>query len=258
MRLPSVLDESRLKTIAEASDRIFTHIEQLIRQHGADRVKEHLPNTYHYLERSTSVSPIALSDYLNPREDILNLFANSLGMVLLEEILGREVVCNLTKSRVTKQYAPVNYHALHLPNQWHQDGALGVTFPTSDFLTSAPYIGEDMTAMVICWIPLVDCFGDRPCLEFIKQPCDRLLHYEYLNDRELEKLFAPQDFWAPELKRGDMLIFLNGTLHRTYVTEAMKSDRTSIELRFMPPQQIPPWMQSDRFAQISPQTTYIH
>ncbi|MEE3717259.1 hypothetical protein V2H45_10915 [Tumidithrix elongata RA019] len=256
--MPSVLDLSGLRVITEASDRIFTHIEQLIRQYGADRVKEHLPNTYNYLERSTSVSPIALADYLNPREDILNLFANSLGMTLLGEILGREVVCNLTKSRVTKQYAPVNYHALHLPNQWHQDGALGVSFPTSDSLTSAPYISAAMTAMVICWIPLVDCFGDRPSLEFIKQPCDRLLHYDYLNDRKLENLFAPKDFWVPELKQGDMLIFLNGTLHRTYVTEAMKSDRTSIELRFMPSQQIPPWMQSDRFAQIPPQTPHIH
>jgi hypothetical protein len=106
-----------------------------------------------------------------------------------------------------------------------------------------------MTAMVIIWIPLVDCLGDCPCLQFIRQPLPQLLHYNHLNDRDLTELFAPQDFWVPELRRGDMLIFLSGTLHRTYVTETMLSDRTSIELRFLPTARIPQWMESDRFSQ---------
>jgi hypothetical protein len=247
VHLPAALNVTKLKAIAEVCDRTFAHIEQLIRQHGSDHVKEYLPKSYGYLERSTSISPIALDGDLNASAELLDMFVNSLGMELVVGVLGRDLACNLTKSRVARQYALKNYHALHIANQWHQDGALGIRFPERASLNSQ-YIDTAMTPMVTCWIPLVDCLGDRPSLEFIKQPLQKLLHYEFLSDRKLAKLFDPSDFWVPELKLGDMLIFLNGTLHRTYVMKAMGCDRTSIELRFMPTSQIPEWMRCDRFA----------
>jgi hypothetical protein len=251
VHLPSAIAPLQLKDIVAAADRCFRHIEALIHQHGADRVKYRLPDRYAYLEQSTSVSPIALDHYQTPPEaDILKIFTHSLGMELVTELLGRELVCNLTKSRLAKQYALANSHALHKPNAWHQDGGLGVDFLSSQ-ITNPPYISTAMTPLMTCWIPLVDCGSDRPCLQFIQRPHHKLLHYGYLCDRELDKLFDPQDFWVPQLKLGDMLIFLNGTLHRTYVTDAMKCDRTSIELRLMPTSQIPEWMQSDRFLSLT-------
>ena len=251
VHLPAALDKSRLKTIATAADGCFTDIEQLIQRHGARHVKNYLPDKYVYLERSTSLSPIALDDYQNDtKENILQVFSNSSGMSLLVETLGAEIVCNLTRSRVAKQYALANYHSLHSPNSWHQDGALGVPFPNRDSSKNSQFFSANMTQMVICWIPLVECLGDCPSLQLVRKPLERLLHYEYLNDSELEKIFARNDFWVPKLKFGDMLIFLNGTLHRTFVTDKMKNNRTSIELRFMIPQQIPDWMQGDQFSPI--------
>ena len=252
VHLPSALDKSRLTTIATAADGCFTNIERLIQRHGARQVKDYLPVKYLYLERSTSLSPIALDDYQNDiKENILDIFSNSAGMSLLVEMLGGDIVCNHTKSRVAKQYAPVNYHSLHSPNSWHQDGALGVPFPNRDSSKSSQFFSANMTQMVICWIPLVDCLGDCPGLQLVRKPLERLLHYEYLNDSELEKIFEPNEFWVPQLKFGDMLIFLNGTLHRTFVTDTMKNNRTSIELRFIISSQIPDWMQNDQFWPIS-------
>ena len=253
VHLSNALDISKLETIATAAECCFANIENLIKLHGANRVKDYLPDKYRYLERSTSLSPIALDDYqkASEAENIFEVFANSIGMPLITEMLGVEIVCNLTRSRITKQYALENYHALHTPNSWHQDGALGVPFPTKDSLEKSKFFSPNMTEMIICWIPLVDCFGDCPCMQLIKKPLQQLLHFDYLNDGELKKIFEPNDFWVPELKFGDMLIFLNGTLHQTFVTKSMKNNRTSVELRFMNPSKIPDWMKSDLFLQIS-------
>jgi hypothetical protein len=249
--LPNALNVSKLKNIATAADSCFTNIENLIQQYGANRVKDYLPTKYVYLERSTSLSPVALDDFQTAPENIFDIFADSLAMPLLIEMLGAEIVCNLTRSRVAKQYALENYHALHTANSWHQDGALGVPFPARESLESNQFFDAQMTEMLICWIPLVDCLGDCPCMQLIKKPLKQLLHFDSLNDNELGKIFEPKDFWVPKLNFGDMLIFLNGTLHKTFVTEAMKKNRTSIELRFMNPAKIPDWMQNDNFANIT-------
>ncbi len=250
VQLPNALDAAKLKSIAAAADDCFSNIEQLIQKHGANRVRDYLPAKYVYLERSTSLSPIALADFQNSPEDIFQIFKNSSGMSLIIELLGREIVCNLTRSRLTKQYALENYHALHTPNSWHQDGALGVPFPGKDSLTNSKFFKANMTEMVICWIPLVECSGECPCMQLVRKPLDRLLHFDYLNDAELEKIFEPDDFFVPKLNFGDMLIFLTGTLHKTFVTESMKKNRTSLELRFLKPQKIPDWMRNDNFIEI--------
>lgn len=90
-----------------------------------------------------------------------------------------------------------------------------------------------MTQVLTCWVPLQDCTGDRPGLEFIRQPLDALLHYTELADPDLRRRFPSERFWAPELKSGDAILFLPGTLHRTHVLPAMRHNRLSLEYRFL-------------------------
>ena len=101
-----------------------------------------------------------------------------------------------------------------------------------------------MTRMVTCWIPLDDCGRDRPGLEFVRGRLDSLLHYTELDDQRLRRRFAPESFWAPELRVGDALVFLDACLHRTYVRPEMTEDRLSVEYRFFPAKSAPFTMES--------------
>lgn len=67
------------------------------------------------------------------------------------------------------------------------------------------------------------------------------------NEVKLRQRFAPDEFWSPEMTLGDVLIFLNGTLHKTYVTETMTQDRMSVELRVMSANKTPQWMNRNVF-----------
>ena len=91
-----------------------------------------------------------------------------------------------------------------------------------------------MTPLLTCWIPLEACGVGRPGLEFVRRRLEALLHYSELNDETLRQRFAPEEFWAPALELGDGLVFLNGTLHRTHVSPAMRKDRLSVEYRLFP------------------------
>ena len=90
-----------------------------------------------------------------------------------------------------------------------------------------------MARLLTCWIPLQACGVDAPGLEFVRRPLDNLLHYSELDDAELRRRFEPEEFWAPALELGDGLVFLNGTLHRTYESPAMSRDRLSVEYRLL-------------------------
>ncbi len=122
------------------------------------------------------------------------------------------------------QAAPSGYHL----QGWHQDGALGVSFP----LQPGPVV--PMTELLTCWIPLNPCGVDSPGLEFVRRRQPALLHFTELDDRALRQRFSPEEFWAPALEFGDGLIFLNDILHRTSVRQEMGRDRLSVEYRIMP------------------------
>ena len=77
------------------------------------------------------------------------------------------------------------------------------------------------------------------------------MYYTYLNKVKLLELFDSHQFWSPEMTLGDVLIFLNGTLHQTYLTQSMKQDRLSLELRLMGSDTIPQWMKKDVFKELS-------
>ena len=89
-----------------------------------------------------------------------------------------------------------------------------------------------LTYLVTCWIPLHACGVDCPGLEFVRQRLDVLIHYSKLDDLSLRQRFAHEQFWAPVLESGDGLLFLSGSLHRTYVQPEMQRDRVSVEYRF--------------------------
>jgi len=128
------------------------------------------------------------------------------------------------KKFIPRQAPGPQYH----PQGWHQDGALGVTFPMN--------AGQDvpMTKLVTCWIPLNACGRASPGLEFVRRRQATLLHFTQLDDSTLRQKFSPQDFWAPALEFGDALVFLNGTLHRTYAHPEMQHNRLSVDYRLFP------------------------
>ena len=91
-----------------------------------------------------------------------------------------------------------------------------------------------MTRLLTCWLPLNPCGADSPGLEFIRRRQDTLLHFTEIIDNNLRQRFEPGEFWAPALELGDVLVFLNGTLHRTHLQPTMEHDRLSIEYRLFP------------------------
>ena len=148
---------------------------------------------------------------------------------LFAEAIGSAWVCRMEHSWARKKFAPshtpvAGYH----PQEWHQDGALGIRFPEQ--------AGEalPMTELLTCWIPLQACGADSPGLEFVRGRQERLLHFTELDDAALHRQFAAERFWAPELELGDGLVFLNSVLHCTYTRLEMPYNRLSVEYRIFP------------------------
>jgi len=184
------------------------------------------PEMYSYNPLSRSVLLAALQDFGCSLQELSAPLAIAGLDALFAAALEGEVACHLEQAWVRKRYAPFHAPAGYHPNSWHQDGGLGVRFPARNG-SAIP-----MTRLLTCWLPLDLCAGDRPALEFVRRRLDFLLHYSELDDATLRRRFAPGDFWVPELRLGDGLIFLDGTVHRTYVQPDMPRDRLSIEYRF--------------------------
>lgn len=188
-----------------------------------------LPPQYGFSRSSHSVLLAALKDFGCNEDDLVApLSTPGLGQ-LFAEILGDEWVCNLKQSWVRKKFAPreAPQNGYHLQD-WHQDGALGVSFPLQ------PGEAVAMTALLTCWIPLNPCGVDSPGLEFVRRRQPALLHFTQLNDARVRRQFSPEDFWAPALEFGDGLVFRKDVLHRTHALAAMGRDRLSVEYRIFP------------------------
>jgi hypothetical protein len=148
---------------------------------------------------------------------------------LFTAVLGRSWICSMEQSWLRKKFAPHQAPSPQYHNQgWHQDGALGVRFPTERGST------VPMTRLLTCWIPLNPCGADSPGLEFIRRPQPSLLHFTELDDAALRQRFPQHEFWAPALELGDGLVFLNSVLHRTSARPEMRHSRLSIEYRIFP------------------------
>jgi len=187
------------------------------------------PAHYRFNRFSHSVLLPALRDFgCSSSQQLLAPLAESGLVQSSSEVMGCGLTCKADESWVRKKFAPQHAPKVHHPQDWHQDGALGVRFPL------APGAAPPITRLVTCWLPLNPCGTDSPGLEFIRHPQDALLHFTELDDANLRRCFAPDEFWAPALELGDVLVFLNGTLHRTYLTPAMERDRLSVEYRLFP------------------------
>jgi hypothetical protein len=218
--LRDVFPKDSLTRLKVASARCFEAI----------RTERALPGHYHFNRFSHSVLLTALMDFGGggSKELVAPLSVAGLDQ-LFSEAMGGEWTCSIEQSWVRKKFTPLQspappYH----PQNWHQDGALGVRFP----LESGPVI--PMTRLLTCWIPLNPCGRDSPGLEFVRRRQAALLHFSELDDSALRRRFPPQEFWAPALELGDGLVFLNSTLHRTYARPDMRHNRLSVEYRIFP------------------------
>ena len=182
----------------------------------------------HQFNRFSHSVPLAALREFGCDELALPLSAAGLE-ALFSEAIGSLWSCSLEQSWVRKKFAPMQAPASPYSEQgWHQDGALGVQFP------SDPGPTLPMTELLTCWIPLDACGRDSPGLEFVRGRQAGLLHYSELRDATLRQRFAPEQFWAPELELGDGLVFLNSVLHRTYTCPEMQRNRFSVEYRIFP------------------------
>ena len=182
------------------------------------------PDRYRFSAFSYSVPISALLDFGVPHPEAL---LQPLAATGLDHWEG--LSCNPEESWVRRRFAPPNAPPYYQPNRWHQDGGLGVAFPPE------PGPAIPMTRLLTCWLPLDPCGLDAPGLEFVRRPLAALLHFTELDDEALRRRFAPEDFWAPAMEPGDVVLFLDGTLHRTFVQPHMRRDRLSVEYRFFPP-----------------------
>jgi ectoine hydroxylase-related dioxygenase (phytanoyl-CoA dioxygenase family) len=228
--LKNIFNFEQLSKLIQATEQCFESIEILSKEKGIHQVKNHLPTNYNFLPHVTSLNICALDDYDNSViTETLNLIESSPIREIISKIMGENSKLDLNQSWLRKQYAPANYHDLHHPHAWHQDGSLGLQFP----LTSAQkYVDIPLNNLITCWLPLTDCGVDSPSLQFIAQRLEQPLHFNYLHEGILTEMFRMQDFYTPELAIGDAVIFLKGTLHKTYTNPAMTNNRISIEFRF--------------------------
>jgi hypothetical protein len=183
-------------------------------------------------------------------EDLRALFAeigSGAASAWIRDELQSRIVCDVDQAWVRRQYAPARYPPLHAPHGWHQDGALGF-----DFLSHAggAFPPDALLPMVTCWIALGSCGVEAPGLEFVTRRLEGLLAPVELTDARVRTRFTPEEFWRPVLEPGGALLFRGDILHRTHVTPEMTRDRTSIELRFFPADNLPTRLKSDRFMPV--------
>lgn len=162
--------------------------------------------------------------------------------------LGDAPACDIDRCWVRRQYARCRYPPGHAPHSWHQDGALGFDFLDPGSAASDPAL----LSMLTCWIALTPCGIDAPGLEFIDRECEALLPLSALTGDAVRACHDEREFARPVLQAGDALVFDGGVLHHTHVSPDMHLDRTSLELRFFAPANIPKRLRHDRFLRLTP------
>lgn len=150
---------------------------------------------------------------------------------LLIDTLGERPNLLADQCWLRHQPAPARRRGAQTPHSWHQDGALGFPFATH----APPYPADALLAMLTCWIPLVACGRDAPSLRWTVPPPRALV--EHL---ALAETAAGAHTVHALLDAGDALVFDGALLHATHADDAMSTDRTSIELRWLPQGTPPP------------------
>lgn len=160
--------------------------------------------------------PTASSAPLDPWRPALDAVCASPVMPRLVATLGPELWCNVEQAWLRRQFPAHLAPPAHAPHSWHQDGALGHHFQGAG----------DLLHTVTCWCPLDPCGVDAPGIELADVAFDVLLGTGQLTPESTVARVAPV------IRPGDVLLMTGGALHRTWVTPAMRSVRTSVELRF--------------------------
>lgn len=104
----------------------------------------------------------------------------------------------------------------------------------------APQLGPAPT-LINMWVPFEACGVDRPGLELVNRPTAALLPTDGANDGIYATMgveIAPEtvgsgDLWHPPFAAGDFFLFKGTTVHRTYVTPTMASERISADIRLL-------------------------
>lgn len=113
----------------------------------------------------------------------------------------------------------------------------------------AVFMGDRFMALN-CWVPLVACGENAPGLEVVLDGARQVILPPHLRDAAksaYEQIALPEPWvrerygeariWHPAMQPGDVLIFSNFTIHRTWHVPAMTRDRISLELRCAAPSQ---------------------
>jgi hypothetical protein len=237
--LSDVLPLSLIQEIAVAATACFTDLEAQIVEEKGQILPLNCPDYYQVNLLSTSVHGEALTDHGLPRNWWQELWSVCPQLAPLSQALGNFVQGARSQIRLRKQYAPGRGHAQHRPNQWHEDGALGLTYPPQPEGDSI-YCRQAVLPLLTLWLPLSSCGQIAPGLELITQPQIQLIHYSALTTGVLQQHFPQSAFWQPQLSPGSMVLFAGGTLHRTAIHRQMRRDRLSLEFRLFNPQLLPP------------------
>jgi hypothetical protein len=187
------------------------------------------------------------SELIQPGENpwfMYELFAASLLPEILRSYFQGHFLFSWIHT-VTRRQAPA------LPQyftQFHQDG----------------YFFDPSWTVIHCWAPLMPCGIDAPSLEFIPagltdiRPSDhkpfRGEHFYDNKDLSMEEEILPHfpaDTWWPLVfEPGDLVLYDNFALHRTYVLPQMTQARYNVEIRFIPDRDLPPGVPRKQFTRV--------
>lgn len=145
----------------------------------------------------------------------------------IASVFGPDPVLHL--NNIAVRYRSGDQAELALP--WHQD---------CFYWDEPDILSGDGPVMLVISVPFTDCGKNRPGIEFIAKPMKNQLpitknsktrfgHLE-LFDRDIPADLA-DSYWYPELTAGDVFIFDERTIHRSFRGEGLAGDRTSGDLR---------------------------
>ena len=193
--LRNALPTGEIELIRSAAEAFYAVAEK------ADRPQ--FPRSYLYNPGNMAVGMAALDDYGTADYLLLRIVANSPAATRLRELMGDDVVCSLTHSRMRKSY-PQCIPGLPRPStvSWHADGD-----PTVGYFSAH-----------ILWVPFTPCDKDYPGLEFMGENGEPI---------------------HVDLEPGDALLFSAETRHRTADCPTSTQVRYSCDMRFFRPSDIP-------------------
>ncbi|WP_339725703.1 phytanoyl-CoA dioxygenase family protein [uncultured Paraglaciecola sp.] len=239
------LSASLTKSLLSAGQKIYQDIATMAETQSVEAVVSSLLPAQKYLSHASSVNLSAIDDHVLVDALLSEISLGTAGTEIRKMLGSHQVLCDVDQAWIRRQYAPHRYPPEHAPHGWHQDGALGFDFLAS---SGSKQKAEALLPTVTCWIALTHCGADAPGLEFVSSAVNELLLPHELTVNSINSRFTADSFWQPQMDPGDGVIFQGSTLHRTHVVNNMQTNRTSIELRFVAKQPIPPRLLGDCFV----------